>query len=355
MKRFLVIVPLMMFIKVNAQDSVKTERKELFTFSGSADTYYHYDFDKPAAEERPPFLYNFKKHNQPNINLALLKAAYQGKKWRAGLALMAGNYASYNLAQEPKFFRYINEASAGYAFSDKFSIDAGIFPSHIGIESAIHKDNWNLSRSILAENTPYYETGIKVNYVANEKWSFSALLLQGWQNIKDYNSSKAIGTQVQFRPGKKWLFNSSAFIGNEKPDSARQLRLFHNFYFTYEVSSKLKAAFLLDAGLEKKSDEKGFNFWTGTALLLQYAVSSKFNIGGRAEYYSDKKGVIVSSYLPRPFCISGWSLNFDYSPAKFIILRTEARLLSGNGRLFIRNRQPENVNFAWLSSAAVFF
>lgn len=355
MKHILFIVPLFIVIKAPAQDSIRATKKSPFIFSGSADIYYQNDCNKPATKERPPFLYNFKKHNQLNVNLALLKGAYQGEKWRANLALMAGNYADYNLAPEPKFFRYINEANIGFVFSGKFSVDAGIFPSHIGLESAIAKDNWNLSRSILAENTPYYETGMKFNYMPNEKWSFSALVLQGWQNIKDHNSSKAFGTQVQYKPNETWLFNSSTFIGNEKPDSAKQLRLFHNFYFTYSISPKLKTAFLLDAGAEKKTNGSGMNTWAGTALLLQYAISQKINIGSRAEWYSDKKGVIVSSYLPGAFRMGGFALNIDYSPVKFVMLRAEGRLLGSSGSLFTRNGAPVNNNFAWLGTMALFF
>jgi hypothetical protein len=355
MKRLLFIVQLFLVIKAPAQDTTSAAPNSPFTFSGSADIYYQYDHNKPASKERPPFLYNFKKHNQLNVNLALLKGAYQGKKWRANLAVMAGNYADYNLATEPRFFRYINEANIGFAFSGKFSVDAGIFPSHIGLESAIAKDNWNLSRSILAENTPYYETGIKFNYAPNEKWSLSALVLQGWQNIKDYNSSKAFGTQVQYKPNDKWLFNSSTFIGNERPDSAKQLRFFHNFYFTYIISSKLKTAFLLDAGAGKKRNESGFNGWAGTALLIQYAVSPKLNMGGRAEWYTDKKGVIVSSYQPRAFRMGGFALNLDYSPVKFMMMRAEGRLLGSSGRLFTRNGVTVSNNFAWLGSMALFF
>jgi hypothetical protein len=93
---------------------------------------------------------------------------------------MTGNYAKYNLAVESKFFRHIYEANIGYKFSEKISVDAGILPSHIGCESAIAKDNWNLSRSILAESTPYYETGIKFNYVPNEKWTFAFFILNGY-------------------------------------------------------------------------------------------------------------------------------------------------------------------------------
>jgi hypothetical protein len=35
-------------------------------------------------------------------------------------------------------------------------------PSHIGFESVISADCWTLTRSLLAENSPYYETGMRL-------------------------------------------------------------------------------------------------------------------------------------------------------------------------------------------------
>lgn len=347
---------LMLFrILVFSQDSSANEKKSKLVISGYADIYYQYDLNKPVDKLRPPFLYNFKKHNEVNCNLALLKGAYSGKKFRANLGVMTGNYAKYNLAAEPEFFRYVYEANIGYKFSEKISVDAGILPSHIGCESAIAKDNWNLSRSLLAENSPYYETGIKFNYKPNNKWTFSLLGLQGWQNIKDHNSSKASGTQIVFVPNEKMAFNSSSFIGNERSDSAKQLRLFHNFHFTYHITSKLKTLFMLDVGAERKIDKEGYNKWMGTALLLQYSFAKKFSAAARAEFYRDKNGIIISNYLPGQFETTGLAFNLDFLPAKNFVIRTEMRSLHSKSKLFIRNSIPVQSNFSLLISAAFFF
>ena len=340
---------------VSAQDSSTNEKKTRLEISGYIDIYYQYDFNKPGDKQRPPFLYNFKRHDEINTNLTLLKASYNGKKIRTNLAVMAGNYAKYNLAAEPEFFRYIYEANIGYKFSEKVSVDAGILPSHIGCESAVAKDNWNLSRSILAESSPYYETGIKFNYSPNDQWSFSLLVLQGWQNIKDYNSSKALGTQIIFTPNEKMVFNSSSFIGNEKPDSAKQLRLFHNFHFTYNISSKLKTLFMLDLGAERKIDKEGYNNWMGTALLLQYSFAKKFAAAARAEFYRDKNGVIISNYLPAQFETTGLAFNIDFHPAKNFVIRTEMRSLHSKANIFTRNNTPVQSNFSLLTSVAFYF
>jgi len=346
---------LLLSFSSSAQDSTLNEKRSSLTISGYVDIYYQYDFNKPFDKLRPPFLYNFKRHNEINTNLILLKAVYDSKKIRTSLGVMAGNYARYNLAAEPEFFRYIYEANVGYKFSEKVSVDAGILPSHIGSESAIAKDNWNLSRSILAENSPYYETGIKLNYSHNDQWTFTLLVLQGWQNIKDLNSSKAIGTQIVFKPNEKLSFNSSSFIGNEKPDSAKQLKLFHNFYFTYHISSKLKTLFILDLGSERKIDKDGYNNWMGTALLLQYSFAKKFNVGARGEFYNDKNGVIVSNYLPAKFETTGLALNLDYHPFKYTVIRGEIRYFHANDNIFERNNIPVQSNFSVLGSVAFYF
>jgi hypothetical protein len=79
---------------------------------------------------------------------------------------MIGNYAQYNLLTEPTWAQFIYEANVGFKISRKQNVwlDAGIMPSHIGFESAVSADCWTLTRSILAENSPYYETGVKISY-----------------------------------------------------------------------------------------------------------------------------------------------------------------------------------------------
>lgn len=333
-----------------AQDTTKQTK---FIFSAYTDGYFQYDANKPVNNKRPEGIYNFKRSGKVFCNLALLKATFNNKKWRVNLGIMAGDYSTYNLVAEPGLLKHVYEANIGYSLTEKLSIDAGILPSHIGFEAAIAKDNWNLSRSLLAENSPYYETGIKLNYAFNNKLSASALVLNGWQNIKDYNRSKAFGTQVQYKPNNKWLFNSSTFIGNESQGSTGMLRLFHNLFITYNAG-KFKTALLLDAGTEKNQYSKWSN-WSGTALLTQYSFSNKFSIASRFEYYNDKKGMIVNAYLPQPFTVTGYAFNTDYYIHKNILLRAEARLLHADKQIFETATLPKNNSFSLLSSIAVFF
>src|SRR6478736_3247043 len=160
--------------------------KGVLTWSGYVDVYYAFDSGKPDDHVRPSFIYNYNRANEVNLNLGFVKVNYTASNVRANLALMAGTYAQYNYASEQGLLKNVLEANAGVKLSKTKNlwIDAGIFASHIGFESAVNKDCWNLTRSILADNSPYYEAGAKISYTTdNERWFLSAMILNGWQRI----------------------------------------------------------------------------------------------------------------------------------------------------------------------------
>ena len=129
----------------------------------------------------------------------------QANNVRANLSLMTGTYANANLAAEPGVLKNIFEANVGIKLSKKANLwlDAGVFSSHIGFESAIGQQCWTLTRSIVAENSPYYESGAKIGYTTNDgKLFVSGLLLNGWQHIErpDSNTSLSGGLQITWQP-----------------------------------------------------------------------------------------------------------------------------------------------------------
>jgi hypothetical protein len=175
------------------------------TLSGYAEVYYDYDFNKPLDNTLPPFIVSYNRANEVNVNLAYINANYSARNVRANFALMAGTYANANLVDEPGVLKNIYQANIGIKLAKKADLwfDAGIFPSHIGFESAVGKDCWTLTRSIMADNSPYYESGAKVSYTTHdEKLFISALLLNGWQHIERPagNTGLAGGLQVTYTP-----------------------------------------------------------------------------------------------------------------------------------------------------------
>ncbi len=366
MKKYLKILATAIVVSlqlINSNTAIaQTDSTSPLKISGYLETYYSYDFGNPANHTRPGFFYSFNRHNEVNLNLGFIKAAYTTDKVRGNLAVATGTYMNVNLAAEPGVLKNIFEANAGVKISKTKNIwiDAGIFASHIGFESAIGKDCANLTRSILAENTPYYESGVKISYTSkNEKLFLSGMVLNGWQRIRrvDGNNTPAFGHQLIYKPTSKITLNSSSFIGNDKPDSVRQMRYFHNFYTQIQLSDKVAFTAGFDIGAEQKTKgSKSFNSWYSPVLILKFNTSAKTAVAVRGEYYSDKNAVIINSGTTNGFKTFGYSLNFDYSVASNVLFRIEGRGLNAKDKIFTaKDLQPTASNFSLSTSLAVSF
>jgi len=355
MKNILLGILVLMSTEIMAQDSTGT-----LTISGYAEAYYQYDFNKPADNNRPGFIYNHNRHNEFNLNLGFIKASYAASRVRANLALAAGNYMNNNYSAEPGVLKNIYEANAGIKLGKKnLWLDAGIFGSHIGFESAISKDCWNLTRSILAENSPYFEAGARLTYTSdNGKWLVSGLALNGWQRITRVsgNSLMSWGTQIQYKPSDKVMLNYSTFLGTDKPDSARLSRFFHNIYGVFSITDKFGVTAGFDIGIEEKSPgSSNSNTWYSPVLILKYSFAPRWTIAARAEYYIDENGVIIFTGTPNGFKTTGLSLNIDHSPAINVLVRLEARTLNSKDEIFVKPSGATNNNTYVTGSVAVSF
>ncbi len=346
-----------------AQDSAKVKDPKInpFSFSGYMEAYYQYDFNKPTDNNRPGFIYSHNRHNEFNLNLGFLKGSYNAERVRANLAIAAGTYMNANYAAETGVLKNVYEANAGVKISKRKNlwIDAGIFSSHIGFESAVSKDCWVLTRSILADNSPYFESGAKLTYTSdNNKWVISGLVLNGWQRIKrvDGNSLMSYGTQLQYKPNDRATFNYSTFIGTDKPDSARLWRYFHNVYGIFNVTSKFGIIAGFDIGSEQKNKGSNhFNSWYSPVLILRYALNSKWTIATRGEYYDDKYGVIIASGTANGFKTTGYSVNVDYAPISNAVIRVEVRSYNSKDNVFRKGSGVTNNNTFITSSISVSF
>lgn len=310
---------------------------------GYIETYYVHDFNHPANHAHPDFIYSFNRSDTPSINLALIKANYNKHRFRANLALGSGTYMRSNYAAEPEGLQHLVEANAGIKLSDHHAVwlDVGVMPSHIGFESAIGVENWTLSRSLMADNSPYFETGIRVSYTSpDSRWYASGLLLNGWQRIQraNGNTTPAIGHQLTYRPNSRLTLNSSSFIGNDQSDRERQMRYFHHFYSQFALNDAWSLMAGLDVGAQQR--ERGsshYNVWVAPIAMVRYRYSDKLFLAARYEYYEDRDGVIIDTGTPHGFRTAGYSVNLDYQLNAQMMLRAELRKLDSKDNHF--NRQ----------------
>lgn len=322
-------------------------------FSAYGELYYSYDFSNPQNHEKSNFLYNHKRHNELNANLLLLKANYLDKNYRVNLGLMAGNYAQYNLSSEPNWAQFIYEANVGVKLSQKQNIwlQAGIMPSHIGFETAISADCWTLTRSLLAENSPYYETGIQLSYTSkNEKLNTAVLFLTGWQKISkpNYIQKPSLGTQIKYKLSDKLLLNYSTFLGTDNPDSIKAFRHFHNVYLQYEPTNQFGIIAGFDIGIDK-FNPTAYATWYSPVLIIKQSVTEKTKMAFRGEYYSDPKQIIIATGTTNGFQTFGFSLNLDYDLNDNIQFRVEGKTLHSKDKIFAK----ENNNYSLTTNMTI--
>ncbi len=358
MKKLLILVLSFFYVGASAQtDSTKKALK----ISGYLETYYVFDASNPSDHNRPGFVYSHNRHNEVNLNLGFIRAAYEAGNVRANLAIMTGTYANANLAAEPGVLKNIFEANVGVKLSKSKNVwvDAGVFASHIGFESAIGKDCWTLTRSILADNSPYYESGAKVSYTSdNEKWLVSGLILNGWQRIQrvNGNNTPAFGHQLTYKPNGKIILNSSSFVGSDTPDTTRQMRYFHNFYGQFQVSDKLGLIVGFDIGAQQKSKGSSeYNTWYTPIIIAKYALNDKLSLAARGEHYNDAKGVIISTGTNNGFQTYGYSLNLDYKIIYNVLWRIEGRGFESKDKIFTLDNKPSNSNYFITTALAISF
>ncbi len=307
--------------------------------SGFLETYYAYDFSNPTTDAKLPFMYNYNRHNEFNVNNGLIRAQLQYGNAYVSIAVHAGTYVDDNYASED--IKLVSEAYVGMYLNDnkKSSIEVGIMPSYIGFESATTATNLTLTRSILAENSPYFMTGIKYNYKPNEKWSFSGLVTNGWQRINkpDKTVAPAFGTQIVYKPSEKTTLNWSTFIGKEFYGTELGMRYFSNLYWDNTWNSKWRTILGFDFGIQDSSSLNDKHlYWMSPVLITQYSINSKWQTAVRVEYYQDEDNVIVAT--SDAFKTSGASINFDYLPNSKVKLRTEARYFDSKETIFFDNK-----------------
>jgi hypothetical protein len=325
---------------------------------GYVEPYFCYDLNQPEGHTRPGHIYSYNRHNEVSLNLGMIGVAVADSAYRGNFALMSGSYANANMSNERRLLQHIFEANAGIRLRRKNNVwlDAGVLPSHIGFESAIGGNCATLSRSILADNTPYFETGVKLSWLSgNERWAFGLFALNGWQRIEQRSGSSMLsaGTQITFSPNEKLLLNSSTFIGTDDPDISRRYRFFHNFYAVWKVTGKLQITSGFDIGLQQiEKNSVQYSAWHSAVLISRYKFSKSVSAAVRGEYYYDPTNVIVNP-SGIDFSVFSYSVNFDYQINDHAMWRIEFRSFHSSEEIYSRHGISTVSDYAICSSICV--
>ena len=278
-----------------------------YTFGAYLETYYGHSFANPRSKEKSALFYNHTLQNRPALNLGLVEFSASKAKWTFRWDFMLGTYSQKNLASEPGVLKHIYQLNAQVQLAPAHQLILGIMPSHIGLESAKNWENASFSRSYIAENSPYYESGIAWSYNPTKQMNVKVLALTGWQTMHRFRP--ALGTQITLDNAKGLRFNTSSFIGDE----GNGLRVFFDNYVLIPISSRLNGSISVDVGVESGK------FWHGGAAFLTWKAKPLLKFTGRLEYFKDIHAII----LAEPLSDLSTSLTADYQLKSWTMLRTE--------------------------------
>jgi hypothetical protein len=314
-------------------------------FGGFVDAYYAYDFGTPPSLDRSfaggaTFTTQPARHNEFNINLAYVEAILSGGRVRGRLALQAGSSVQSNYAAEPAvgsisgptLARHIQEAYGGYQVTPALWVDGGIFYSHMGMESWASKDNPVYTRSLTAEYSPYYSSGVRALWQATPKVTAHLHIVNGWQNISETNSGKGIGLRLDVAPSSGASFSYYNFFNSEV---GGRLRVFNGAGLRLTPSGRTTIVGQFDIGSLEAADDAGpGSNWYGFTLIARQALSNVVAFAGRVERFDDEDQVNIATGLADPFRGNGFSVGLDVTPQPRFLWRTEMRALYNRRAVF---------------------
>lgn len=314
------------------------ELSENLSAKAVVDIFYSYDFEEPDNHERQPYFFHYNRHNEVNLNLALISLEYQSERIRGNLSLQAGTYAEDNYASEEGLVKNVFESYVGTRLTKSGSawIDAGIFGSHLGFESAIGHENPVLTRCFSSESSPYFLSGVRASWQINKNWYLLVVISNGWQRISrvEGNQSPAFGFQAQYSEDD-FAINYSNFIFNDdqNTDLNESLnRFFNNFYITKSINKfDLIAGF--DVGIASYSDF--LDTWVIASIIASYNINEQNRISLRTEYVDDPNHLVIpnlsvegSEFANQGFETFAYSIGYDRIIDDGLFVRSEIRYLA---------------------------
>ena len=335
------------------------------TFGAFVDGYYAYDFNRPANFDRA-FTTQPARHNEFNVNLAYVEAKLDGPRMRARLALQTGTSVQSNYAAEPRngsvsgpdLSRFVQEAVVGAKLADNLWVDGGVFLSHIGMEGWISRDNPTYSRSLVADYSPYYQSGAKLTWQATSTITAQLDVVNGWQIISESNSAKSVGVRIDYAPSASTVLSYYNYLGDEAPDSLpeRRLRMFNGVGLKSSLSSRVLVLAEFDYGTQGLGADLGTAHWYGGTLVGRVQVTPVVAMVGRVERYDDRDQVIIATGVADGLRANGASFGLDVIPTPRLLWRSELRGFEGEHAVFPkRDGAPSNGDAFVVSSLALTF
>jgi hypothetical protein len=308
----------------------KEAPKSPFTFSGYIDSYYMGNLNSPASRSNTGASGTARafdvRSGQFSLGLVQTKFQYSTKSSDVVVDLAfgpnadLGNYGNLigPLGRGTTALA-IKQAYFNWKATDKLTLTAGQFGTHIGYEVIDAPVNYHYSLSNLFNNGPFYHIGVKAQYAISDKASVMVGLVNNVDNLNDNNRAKGLIGQVFFAPVSGWNIYLNGIVSNEanvkasgadSTGSYALLDLTTSYQITPKLLLGLNAAYGSQTGdYQGQGDIGKSKTWGGVALYTNYTVSDNFSLGARFENFDNKSAARGLRYLATDGSTVGVAVN----------------------------------------------
>ena len=319
---------------------------------------FYYGTRSNSSEETIPYFVSNNKSNEFTINLAYVELSYKNKDVRFKFLPGFGTYMNANYMSEPATLKHLLEATGGFCLSQKRQIwiDGGVLSSPYTNETAISRDHLMYTRSMAPENVPYYLSGIKLTFPLSKKITLYTYLINGWQQIKDNNEKKSVGTQLEFKPNAKHTINWNTYIGDERSATAPQnrMRYFSDIFWLYNLDGQWSMTSCIYLGKQEqvKGNLKNSHYWWQANAIFRHRFNDKWSISGRLEYFNDPDYIVVSPINEgaHKFAVFSQSISINYCIKSNALFRMEGRNFRSSSDIFLTSNSDQVSNMFWMVS-----
>jgi len=169
----------------------------------------------------------------------------------------------------------------------------GKYVTLAGAEVINSTGNTNFSRSILfGFAIPFTHTGFRASYAASDALTLIAGVNNGWDDLKDTNTSKTLELGVSYTPVKQVILALQGYFGKERvlgltntgPEGTRNLV---DAVATYNVTDKLTFILNYDYATQANAVNGAEAKWQGLAAYGNYQINDPWRVSLRGEYFDD--------------------------------------------------------------------
>ncbi|MBS4049762.1 MAG: outer membrane beta-barrel protein [Methylomonas sp.] len=277
----------------------------------------------------------------PNMGMFYLrKLASESSRWGLEIGAQAGYDTDGQVPGSDRLpgysiLRYLSRANVSYLapIGNGLTLTAGLMNSFIGFESMFAKDNFNYTRSWIADYSPYSLLGFGGQYPLNQDVTVGLYLVSDYDYLAYRSDQPKYASQVAWTISPAWKFTQNLFAGPEQRNTdTANWRYFSDSILQW-TGQDVTVALAYDVGTERlaQSSTDRQMLWMGSALFSRWHIDGPWSVALRPEIYWDGDGRLTGNRQ----LIKAVTATLDYKiplDSAFVILRSEYRYDDSTGK-----------------------